>query len=213
MNDDPSLNGEILQCPYCRADNPRGVETCAGCGRSIAEDEWMSGTLLGSETIDSPIVDLTIQETSPDVEHEAPPPAQFAVSGATLQPGATLGDRYRIEEGLGFGGMGAVYKAWDTQVDIPVALKVVRTEATADPAMTRQLDRRFKRELLLARQVTHRNVVRIHDLGEVDDVKFITMTYIDGEDLAHVQIEEELRVVRAQAPAAAAHVGLDDRLE
>ena len=87
--------------------------------------------------------------------------------------------------------MGAVYKAWDTQVDIPVALKVVRTEVTADPAMTRQLDRRFKRELLLARQVTHRNVVRIHDLGEVDDVKFITMTYIEGEDLAHVQQREK----------------------
>jgi tetratricopeptide (TPR) repeat protein/tRNA A-37 threonylcarbamoyl transferase component Bud32 len=136
-----------------------------------------------------------------------------SAQGGPLEVGTSFGDRYRIDALLGFGGMGAVYKAWDTQVEIPVALKVVRTEATADPAMTRQLDRRFKRELLLARQVTHRNVVRIHDLGEVDDVKFITMTYIDGEDLAHVQkresvlsVAETLRILRpALSGLVAAH--------
>jgi hypothetical protein len=106
-------------------------------------------------------------------------------AGGPLELGEAFGDRYRIDELLGFGGMGAVYKAWDEKVGVPVALKVVRPGVTDDLAMTQQLDRRFKSELLLARQVTHKNVVRIHDLGELDGVKFITMTYIDGEDLAH----------------------------
>ena len=144
------------------------------------------------------------------------PGAGHPPNGANAGPleiGEAFGDRYRIDELLGFGGMGAVYKAWDTQVDIPVALKVVRSGAMADPAMTRQLDRRFKRELLLARQVTHKNVVRIHDLGEIDDVKFITMTYIEGEDLSHVQrrektlsVPEVLKVLRpALSGLVAAH--------
>ena len=136
-----------------------------------------------------------------------------ADKGGPLAVGEFFGDRYRIDKLLGFGGMGAVYKAWDTQVDIPVALKVVRTKETTDPAMTRQLDRRFKRELLLARQVTHKNVVRIHDLGEVGDVKYITMTYIDGEDLAQIQkrqstlsVPEALKVLRpALSGLVAAH--------
>jgi len=139
----------------------------------------MSGTLLGSETIDSPIVDLTIQENSPDVEHEAPPPAQFAVSGATLQPGATLGDRYRIEEELGFGGMGAVYRASDLELDRVVALKVIRPHLADDPNVLQ----RFKQEIILAREVTHRNVVRIFDIGQAGDTRFISMEYVDGKDL------------------------------
>ncbi len=75
--------------------------------------------------------------------------------------------------------MGAVYKANDLELDRMVALKVIRPELAKNPAI---IDR-FKQELLLSQKVTHRNVIRIYDLGEGDGVKFITMEYIEGEDL------------------------------
>jgi tetratricopeptide (TPR) repeat protein len=92
--------------------------------------------------------------------------------------------RYTIIRLLGEGGMGAVYQAWDEELEVPVALKVVRPEIIADPKAARQIEQRFKRELLLARQVTHRNVVRIHDLGDIQGIKYITMSYVQGVDLA-----------------------------
>ena len=103
-----------------------------------------------------------------------------------LVPSQDFGSRYHIIRVLGTGGMGAVYEAWDRELGVPVALKVVRIDAGTDPGTTHDLERRFKRELLLARQVTHKNVVRIHDLGEIDGVKYITMPYLKGADLATV---------------------------
>jgi len=121
-----------------------------------------------------------------------------------LEVGEDFGRRYRIIKMLGVGGMGAVYQAWDKELDIVVALKVVRPEVTANPEMAAEMDRRFKRELLLAREVTHRNVVRIHDLGEIDGVKYITMSFIDGEDLSSILKRENklsardaLRIMRS----------------
>jgi serine/threonine protein kinase/tetratricopeptide (TPR) repeat protein len=99
----------------------------------------------------------------------------------------TIGDRfgrYTIMRLLGAGGMGAVYQAWDQELDVVVALKVIRPEALRDRAAEQEMERRFKRELLLARQVTHKNVVRIHDLGEINGIKYITMSYVDGTDLS-----------------------------
>ncbi|MCU0234984.1 MAG: serine/threonine-protein kinase, partial [Thermoanaerobaculales bacterium] len=119
-------------------------------------------------------------------------------SAGPLAIGASFGTRYRIDALLGFGGMGAVYKAWDTELEIPVALKVIRPEVARDPTLADQLDRRFKRELLLARQVTHKNVVRIHDLGEIEGTKYITMTFIEGEDLLDV-LKRDGRVPVSQA--------------
>src|SRR5436190_23401626 len=101
-----------------------------------------------------------------------------------LSMGEAFGARYHIIRLLGMGGMGAVYQAWDQELGVAVALKVIRPEAIADPAAAQDMERRFKRELLLARQVTHRNVVRIHDLGELEGIKYITMPYVDGQDLA-----------------------------
>jgi serine/threonine protein kinase len=77
-----------------------------------------------------------------------------------------------------------VYQAWDEDLEVAVAVKVIRPEVTSDPVAAQDLERRFKRELLLARQVTHKNVVRIHDLGELDGIKYITMSYVHGTDLA-----------------------------
>ena len=67
-----------------------------------------------------------------------------------------------------------------------MALKVIRPEVLADPAVAAELERRFKRELVLARQVTHKNVVRIHDLGELNGIKYITMSYVEGADLSTI---------------------------
>ncbi len=97
----------------------------------------------------------------------------------TLEPGDVLGGRYEILHLLGEGGMGAVYKARDRELDRPVALKLIRPELASNPSMLA----RFKQELLLSRQVTHKNVIRIYDLGDADGVKFITMEFVEGRDL------------------------------
>ena len=91
----------------------------------------------------------------------------------------SLGGRYEIQKMLGMGGMGAVYKARDMEVERVVGLKVIRPDLAGNPAILA----RFKQELVLARQVTHKNIIRIYDLNEADGVKFITMEFIEGEDL------------------------------
>jgi serine/threonine-protein kinase len=77
--------------------------------------------------------------------------------------------------------MGAVYKAYDKDLNRVVALKLVRPELTADASSMQ----RFKQELLLASKISHKNILRIHDLGDVGGVKFISMAYVEGEDLHH----------------------------
>jgi serine/threonine-protein kinase len=94
-------------------------------------------------------------------------------------PGQHFGPRYRIVEKIGRGGMGVVYKAIDLELDRVVALKMIRRELGRDPRMVEQ----FKREIILAREISHENVIRIHDLGEADGVKYISMKYIEGTSL------------------------------
>jgi serine/threonine protein kinase/tetratricopeptide (TPR) repeat protein len=137
-----------------------------------------------------------------------------------LSTGEAFGSRYHIIKLLGMGGMGAVYQAWDQELSVAVALKVIRPEATADPEAVQEMERRFKRELLLARQVTHTNVVRIHDLGELNGIKYITMPYVQGNDLAtrlrrdgKLPVPVALKVARqvAQGLAAAHAAGVVHR--
>jgi len=101
------------------------------------------------------------------------------VSVPIFEVGDVLGGRYEIVKLLGEGGMGAVYKASDRELDRPVALKVIRPELASSSSMLA----RFKQELLLSRQVTHKNVIRIYDLVDADGVKFITMEFVEGRDL------------------------------
>jgi serine/threonine protein kinase len=108
----------------------------------------------------------------------------------------SFGRRYHIKRLLGLGGMGAVYQAWDTELGIDVAIKLIRPDIIGDPAAAAEIQRRFKRELLLARLVTHQNVVRIHDLGEIEGLKYITMSYVDGTDLASLLSREGRLPVR-----------------
>ncbi|HZQ96326.1 MAG TPA: serine/threonine-protein kinase, partial [Candidatus Sulfotelmatobacter sp.] len=116
-----------------------------------------------------------------------PRPAPSHGSETALPPGTLLGQRYEIVALLGEGGMGAVYEAIDRELNRPVALKVIRPELAKNKAI---IDR-FKQELLLAREVTHRNVIRIYDLGEADRIKFITMEFVQGEDLRTMLVREK----------------------
>jgi serine/threonine protein kinase/tetratricopeptide (TPR) repeat protein len=135
-----------------------------------------------------PSNDATIVESrkSPGASSGTPSPIYAAIGATVLEIGTILGGRYEIQKLLGMGGMGAVYKAHDLEVDRTVGLKVIRPDLAGNPAILA----RFKQELVLARQVTHRNIIRIYDLNEADGVKFITMEFIEGEDLRTILTQE-----------------------
>jgi len=95
-------------------------------------------------------------------------------------PGTVLADRYRIVGLLGRGGMGEVYRADDLTLGQSVAIKLLPEHIGRDAAaLARLLD-----EVRLARQVSHPNVCRVHDIGETGGRRFLSMEYIDGEDLS-----------------------------
>ena len=110
---------------------------------------------------------------------------------------------------LGEGGMGAVYKARDVELEREVALKVIRPEMAEHP----EILQRFKQELILARQITDRNVIRIFDIGEAGKTKFITMEYLEGENLHQIlkrqgklEVAEAIGIMEQTASGlAAAH--------
>ncbi|RXH58098.1 serine/threonine-protein kinase [Granulicella sibirica] len=119
---------------------------------------------------------------------------RLGAGGILLEVGTFLGERYEILQLLGEGGMGAVYKAADREVDRIVALKVIRPEMASNP----EILARFKQELVLSSQVTHRNVIRIYDLGEAQGVKFITMEFLEGENL-HQILKQRKKLEVAEA--------------
>jgi tetratricopeptide (TPR) repeat protein len=128
---------------------------------------------------------------------------------ADYPPGAVLAGRFRIEAILGIGGMGVVYRATDLDLEVPVALKLLR------PELAHRADafERFRQELLLARQVSSPRVVRIHDLARHEDRWLISMDLVEGESLdrhldrnAPLPVDEALRLARQVAEGlAAAH--------
>jgi predicted Zn-dependent protease len=163
------------------------------------------GSGPGAGDTDSP----TVLGTAPPAPAAAPARRVSEPGQGPLDVGQAFGRRYHIIKLLGLGGMGAVYQAWDAELGTAVAIKVIRPEAAASPDAAADLERRFKRELLLARQVTHKNVVRIHDLGEIDGIKYITMPFVDGEDLSAVlRREGRLPVPRVMRLARSTVAGL-----
>lgn len=140
----------------------------------------------GSKPHDPDATLVDSDATSVDVPRTPASPGRglsdLLVSAAVLHAGDVLGGRYEILQLLGEGGMGAVYKAKDRELERFVGLKVIRPELAASPAILA----RFKQELRLAHQVTHRNVIRSYDLSEAEGLKFITMEFIDGADLRHL---------------------------
>src|SRR5271167_2431430 len=125
---------------------------------------------------------MTVAESSGSGGTHTPHPIFSSIGATVFREGDVLGGRYEIQKLLGMGGMGAVYKARDIEVERVVGLKVIRPDLAGDPAILA----RFKQELVLARQVTHKNIIRIYDLNEADGVKFITMEFIEGEDLRSI---------------------------
>jgi len=152
----------------------------------------------GTVLMDEDATHLMGEEATLLAGGSAPTPPEPSRDSGPLEAGQKFGNRYHIIKLLGLGGMGAVYQAWDTELEIIVAVKVIRPEAASDPKMAAELDQRFKRELLLAREVTHKNVVRIHDLGEMEGIKYITMSFIEGEDLSSI-IKREGKLPISQA--------------
>src|SRR5216683_3337463 len=131
---------------------------------------------------------------------------------ASINTGTDFGPRYHVESLLGSGGMGKVYKARDRELDRIVAIKVLRPDLMTDP----QALQRFKHELLLASSISHPNILRIHDLGEYNSVKFISMAYVDGGDLTQalrkegrLPLERVLNIMRQLAAALAAAHGVN----
>jgi eukaryotic-like serine/threonine-protein kinase len=128
---------------------------------------------------------------------------------ADLEPGTVLAGRFRIEELVGVGGMGVVYRATDQSLDVTVALKLLRPELASRP----EAFERFRQELLLARQVSSPHVVRIHDIGQHEGRWLISMDYVDGEGLdkrldreGRLDAQEALRLTRQIAEGlGAAH--------
>jgi eukaryotic-like serine/threonine-protein kinase len=108
---------------------------------------------------------------------------------AEPQIGALFGGRYEIQSVLGKGGMGIVYKAHDRDLDDVVAIKTLRSEAlSADPTL---LDR-FKQEIRLARRITHPNILRTHDLGETNGLRYLSMEFVKGITLKHLIEQDQL---------------------
>jgi len=159
----------IVKCPRCQSETRDGV-FCAKCGLRLPLPDEIQVT----ETLESPGVEPT-SASSPSGSSSW----DLAAHGRFL-PGAMLAGRYRIVGLLGKGGMGEVYRADDLKLGQAVALKLLPPEFSKD---TKRLEY-FHSEVRLARQVSHPNVCRVYDIGEVDGQHFLSMEYVDGEDLA-----------------------------
>jgi len=147
---------EPVFCPKCSKSVKPGDIVCQICGAEIGE---VSRTLT-SGFASSPGEDLW---------------ERFA-------PGKVFANRYTIIEEIGFGGMGRVYKAIDESLDIIVALKIIRPEYASNPRIIEH----FKKETILARSISSEYVVRVHDLGESEDTKYISMDYVEGQNLRNL---------------------------
>ncbi len=140
-----------MKCPRCLNDNPEGTRFCGRCGRELPG----SGETLPTGT------------------------ATFQTPSKGLERGTTFARRFEIIEEIGQGGMGTVYKAYDSKIREVVALKLLKPEIASDP----EVIERFRNEIKLARQVAHRHVCRMYDLGEEWLSIYISMEYVPGEDL------------------------------
>ena len=183
-------------CPRCAAPVAAADTACAACGAPLhsAAPATSAATGLGDTSTEGPDSRTRLAAGT----RILPPLTVGTRATDGLQPGEAFGNRYHIIKLLGVGGMGAVYQAWDDELGVAVAIKTIRPGTRTDPTAAHDAERRFKRELVLARQVTHPNVVRIHDLGEIDDVKYITMPFVKGDTLGELLAREgRLPVARA----------------
>ncbi len=173
-----------MSCARCGSTAAPVQGRCTACGTIVSAPETTTAIGVATPVPADPSADNQTTASVPGLSSVGLDVSQTSAGGVRV--GQNFGPRYHIIKLLGIGGMGAVYQAWDQVLEVAVALKVIRPESAPDQKTAETLQRRFKSELLLARQVTHKNVVRIHDLGEIDGVTYISMPYVHGSDLATI---------------------------
>jgi serine/threonine protein kinase len=161
-------------CSSCGTDASATGRFCSACGAPSGNSDDVA-TLDYSATATSPLPQRTASKSSSRPSSSA----EYQSEGRFL-PGRLIASRYRIIALLGRGGMGEVYRADDLTLGQPVALKFLPDEAARDQGLLE----RFKNEVRIARRVSHPNVCRVYDVGDVEGHTFFTMEYVDGEDLA-----------------------------
>jgi len=152
-----------MKCPKCETDNPGTSRFCADCGTQLG--------VSGKEPIES---GKPIESIKPIAHTET-----LQAPREELTTGSTFAGRYQIIEELGKGGMGKVYKADDIELKEKVALKLIKPEISTD----KNTVERFQNELKFARKIVHKNVGRMYDLGKEEGSYYITMEYVEGQDL------------------------------
>jgi serine/threonine protein kinase/tetratricopeptide (TPR) repeat protein len=169
-------------CPGCGKEISAHETTCPSCGLTVALTDvtGVAGAASGrpgaaSGAPPGSVADPTLAASPPGGAEEQ-----------ALAAGRVLGGRYEILGVVGKGGMGWVYKARDREIDRLVALKIIRQDLARDATVLS----RFRDEIVLARRVTHRNVLRIFDISDVEGIKLISMPYVEGKDLKTLILEK-----------------------
>ena len=161
-------------CPTCKTPNAEGAVVCLKCSGGLAIRLSNSGTDSDHEAMQTITPPSNFQEW-------AKGQALYSTPVSLVMPeGVEIGHRYKVIRLLGVGGMGAVYRVHDRELDRDVALKLIRGEIANSPETLE----RFKREIQLSSKVTHRNVLRVFDLGQTEGLRYLTMEYVEGDDLA-----------------------------
>jgi len=165
-------------CSSCGGELSATVRFCSSCGAPASSNGDLA-TVDYAATAASPIPPRPASGSSRSSSRSSTFP-EYSVSEGRFLPGRLIAGRYRIIALLGKGGMGEVYRADDLTLGQAVALKFLPDAAAHDEALLE----RFRNEVRIARRVSHPNVCRVYDVGEVDGQTFFTMEYVDGEDLA-----------------------------
>jgi predicted Ser/Thr protein kinase len=163
-------------CPSCGVELSQAARFCPSCGKPIENTDDLA-------TVDvSSLLPQSARSGSGSSSRSASSSGtvDYLLSEGRFLPGRLIAGRYRIIALLGKGGMGEVYRADDLTLGQAVAIKFLPDEATRDEGMRD----RFKNEVRIARRVSHPNVCRVYDVGDVEGQTFFTMEYVDGEDLA-----------------------------
>jgi Protein kinase domain len=164
----------VKHCAQCGLELAESVRFCPSCGEPVGAP--------GDLPTEAPATGTASRAKKPSSPTPTPPRVSSSSDFSTgrFAPGEMLAGRYRILGRLGRGGMGEVYRADDLTLGQPVALKFLPTASVQDSGFIE----RFRSEVRNARGVSHPNVCRVYDIGEVNGEQFISMEYVDGEDLA-----------------------------
>lgn len=166
------------KCSTCGTDVSSNASFCSACGRPVSNTDDLA--TLDFATATSPLPPRPQPVSSSSSSSRSPSSAEYLLNEGRFLPGRLVASRYRIIALLGKGGMGEVYRADDLTLGQAVALKFLPDGAARDEGLVE----RFRNEVRMARRVSHPNVCRVYDVGEVDGQTFFTMEYVDGEDLA-----------------------------